>query len=186
MGLPDSLLGMIRIRQLDPRVQEDQELIGRALESSWAETVPDGFPGYERRHLKTYAREFHSWWAGYLNGDVAGVWALEGVLGYWDAYRVHTMILPEYQGRGMRLTQAAIGHAWALGYSQLFTEVTSNNRRALRLVRALGFEEQGAQPDTFVKDGEVYDTLSFSLTKEAYARSNPSWRSGGGSSSDHP
>jgi ribosomal protein S18 acetylase RimI-like enzyme len=76
-------------------------------------------------------------------------------------------VLPEYRGQGLgrRLLEACIERSWANGLTRIDLEVRTDNERAVRLYRALGFRDEGLMPRGIRIDGRYFETLRMGLLR---------------------
>lgn len=74
-------------------------------------------------------------------------------------------LLPGFRGVGLgkRLLEAAVQDAWAKGFLRIELGVRTDNERAIRLYRSLGFREEGVAARAVQVDGDFFDTLNMAL-----------------------
>ena len=91
-------------------------------------------------------------------GDVLRGASQSATLGYW--------VTSSARGRGVAPAALALAadHAWqVLGLHRLAVEVRPENAPSLRVVRKLGFREEGLRPAHLWVDGAWRDHLAFAL-----------------------
>lgn len=102
-------------------------------------------------------------------GDLVGQLTVGGItwgslrsahIGYWVDRAV--------AGRGIIPTAVALAgdHLFAIGLHRVEINIRPENVASLRVVRKLGFRDEGLRPRYLHIDGEWRDHLSFALTRE--------------------
>ena len=98
--------------------------------------------------------------------DVAGFFALDCLAG--ESVEVHTCLLPKYRGRiafdaGKALIDCVFNR---LNQRKILTQVPAFNRAALVYAMKCGFIIVGINPESFMRDGVLYDQYMMLLSKE--------------------
>lgn len=81
-------------------------------------------------------------------------------------YEVHTCLLPHTRGKAVNVAKEAM--TWFFSNTnclRIITEVPSYNKLAERLSIRVGMKQYGVNPKSFQKDGVLYDTLLYGISK---------------------
>lgn len=82
-------------------------------------------------------------------------------------YEMHLAMLPEFWGRGREALHLAID--WMFTHTpcrKIIGGVPAFNRLTVRLLEAVGFEDEGICSKSFQKNGIIYDRLMLGISKE--------------------
>ncbi len=82
-------------------------------------------------------------------------------------WKVHTCLLPETWGAKAKQVGAALIE-WLFSETicqRLITDVPAYNRIALKFARDCGMTEYGVNPKSFLKNGQLYDTVLLGVSK---------------------
>lgn len=130
--------------------------VAKFLTEKW--TYPEGMPD---------AMEF----ALYHEDTLIGQAELKSIRWFNRKAELGLFLDPQWQGRGMgfEAMKVLMTHAFdQLNLYRLEAEVIEYNKAALRLVKKLGFVQEGRLREARYFDGKYFDILSFGILKHEY------------------
>ena len=99
------------------------------------------------------------------NEDLLGLFVIT-----WEnsiCWKIHTCLLPETWGQKAKQIGNEL-RAWLFSSTnchRIVTDVPANNRLALAFAKSCGMTEYGLNPQSFLKDGQLYDQVLLGVSK---------------------
>ena len=90
-------------------------------------------------------------------------------------YDAHVMFKPKAKDVRAKCREAIRLMFSLTDCREIVGRIASDNKAALRLVRALGFQHTHTSPASFVRGGVAHDTLHYTLRKATEGRANVHW-----------
>lgn len=104
-------------------------------------------------------------WSGYFGQRLGLLTFLGQSTVLWE---VHCCLLPECWGRTVEAARGAF--QWIFDHTsaqRIVATIPVYNRLTVRLAKAVGMSQYGLNPQSFMKGGELHDTVLFGISKAA-------------------
>ena len=105
----------------------------------------------------------------YDDSDIAGIFAFVVINGI--TLDGHTNILPRFRGE-KSIEAARLGLKWVFDNTK-FVKINGStpiyNKRAIAFNKKIGFEVEGINKGSIMKDGKLYDQIYFGLERSKWA-----------------
>jgi len=99
------------------------------------------------------------------DGEYKGLFMLHPINGV--TLEVHTCLLPSARGAAYVYAKRLLSWVWEnTAAMRVVTQVPANNRLARKLALAAGMTEYGLNPQSFMKDGMLYDIHLLGISRE--------------------
>ncbi len=148
---------VVRFMSTEPQQDESQA-------RAYLQSIRDGFA----------SGDLYQWGLEY-RGDIVGTSTLAGIERDNHHAEIGFALSPEYWGKGLmrRAIPAVLGFAFErLGLRRITADVDPRNTPSLRLLAALGFQEEGLLRQRYEHMGEIQDALILGLLRDDWTRDN--------------
>ena len=127
-----------------------------------------------REYLQGYIDKGQPYYVAVANGAVVGWCGVQPVHGHARAHvgMLGMGLLPAMRGQGLgaQLMPAAIGAAFAHGFTRIELTVRADNTRAIALYQRQGFVREGLLRQGFCVEGTCYDLHCMALLRAEWVQ----------------
>ena len=105
-------------------------------------------------------------WVALYHGECIGMYRVHQVNGV--TYQIHSFILKEHRKQWAKESGRTILE-WCLDnleFNKLIAEIPAKYQNVLNFTRHQGFQDEGINRQSFLKDGKIWDTYRLGMTRE--------------------